>query len=403
MQKSVEKPVFGDAVDKYNWLILADALRLSFTPACLLIAFIGVVASVLGWQFSGALFRPVAAQDLEGQHVQRFHDQVARWPGSVRPADGVGRIVNRIRQRGRQSKDGFQTIAPVDPLMGVPYRMIEPFRRLLQPGRSWSSLGYYLFGALFSLVVWAFCGGAITRTSAIRHATGVQISLKESLEFAFKNWAAFFSAPALPLVGIVMIALPFFLIGWLMRFDMVLPIASVLWIFVLAGGLLMAVLSLGLAFGWPLMWGAVGTETSDAFDAISRAYAYTFQRPLHYVFYAFIAAVLGALGWMVAWWFSEAIVQTSLWSISWGCGLERFTILKNAMGGRSGEELSAGMFLGTRILSTTIGTVRIIATAFSWSYVWCVAGSLYLLLRKATDHQDIDDVAVGEKGMTNSE
>jgi len=34
---------------------------------------------------------------------------------------------------------------------------------------------------------------------------------------------------------------------------------------------------------------------NDSFDALSRSYAYVFQRPLHYLFYALVAAVFGAL------------------------------------------------------------------------------------------------------------
>ena len=58
----------------------------------------------------------------------------------------------------------------------------------------------------------------------------------------------------------------------------------------------MAVLSLGMLAGWPLMWGAIAAEDSDAFDAISRSYAYTFQRPLHYLFYACFASFIALLG-----------------------------------------------------------------------------------------------------------
>ena len=63
-------------------------------------------------------------------------------------------------------------------------------------------------------------------------------------------------------------------------------------------GLLMALLLLGLLFGWPLMWGTISTEGTDSFDALSRSYAYLFQRPLHYLFYALVAAI-GWLGWIL--------------------------------------------------------------------------------------------------------
>ena len=57
----------------------------------------------------------------------------------------------------------------------------------------------------------------------------------------------------------------------------------------------MALLLLGLAFGWPLMWATISTEGTDSFDALSRSYAYVFQRPLRYLFYVVVRAY--SAGW----------------------------------------------------------------------------------------------------------
>ena len=56
----------------------------------------------------------------------------------------------------------------------------------------------------------------------------------------------------------------------------------------------MAVLLLGLIFGWPLMFSTISTEGTDAFDAISRSYAYVFQRPFHYLFYTILITIMHA-------------------------------------------------------------------------------------------------------------
>ena len=47
-------------------------------------------------------------------------------------------------------------------------------------------------------------------------------------------------------------------------------------------------LAVGLAAGWPLMWPTISSEGTDAFDALSRSYAYVYQRPLAYLLYAVI-------------------------------------------------------------------------------------------------------------------
>ena len=82
----------------------------------------------------------------------------------------------------------------------------------------------------------------------------------------------------------------------------------------------MALLLLGLIFGWPLMWATISTEGTDSFDALSRTYAYVFQRPLRYLFYAVVAALLGWLGWLLVENFAAAVVWLALWAASWGSG-----------------------------------------------------------------------------------
>ena len=60
--------------------------------------------------------------------------------------------------------------------------------------------------------------------------------------------------------------------------------------------------------------------STDAFDAISRAYAYTFHRPLHYLFYLSVAALLGCFGWLLVWGTSESVVHLGYWGTGWGAG-----------------------------------------------------------------------------------
>ena len=84
-----------------------------------------------------------------------------------------------------------------------------------------------------------------------------------------------------------------------MKANLGLLLGGLLWPLALVAGLLMTLLLLGLLFGWPLMWATISAEGTDSFDALSRSYAYVFQRPLHYLFYIMVAAVIGWLGWLL--------------------------------------------------------------------------------------------------------
>ena len=55
---------------------------------------------------------------------------------------------------------------------------------------------------------------------------------------------------------------------------------------------MMAILLLGALVGWPLMWATVSVEGTDAFDALSRSYAYTYHRPWRLLWYVLFAGFL---------------------------------------------------------------------------------------------------------------
>ena len=88
-------------------------------------------------------------------------------------------------------------------------------------------------------------------------------------------------------------------------------IAGALWFLPLLAGLFMAVLLVGLFFGFPLMWATISAEGTDAFDALSRSYAYTYQRPLLYALYSIAA---GARACWAGWWWRFLPRPSSTWA-----------------------------------------------------------------------------------------
>ena len=215
------------------------------------------------------------------------------------------------------------------------------------------------------------------------------------------------AALALPLLGVAVIAVPMVALGSCMRLDWGLLLVGVLWLPVLLGGFLMTVLLLGLLFGWPLMWGTIATEGSDAFDAISRSYAYTFQRPLRYLFYVTVAALLGLLGSLLVWGVSESTVHLGYWGTGWGAGNARIAAVRHdadydwrtARPEDAETERQTGAWknglpirAGVALVGFGVALVRTATCAFAYSYFWCVAAAIYMLLRNDVDHTEMDDV-----------
>ena len=80
----------------------------------------------------------------------------------------------------------------------------------------------------------------------------------------------------------------------------------------------MAILLIGALAGWPLMWATVSVEGTDAFDALSRSYAYTYQRPLRLLWYVLFAALLAAVSMFVVKLFAASAIALGNWSVDWG-------------------------------------------------------------------------------------
>ena len=157
-------------------------------------------------------------------------------------------------------------------------------------------------------------------------------------------------------------------------------VVGLIWPLLLLAGLLMALLLLGLAFGWPLMWATISTEGTDAFDALSRSYAYLFQRPLRVLFYAFIAAVLGWLGWLLVVNFAAGVIWLTDWAAAWGCGGVRMADIEN------------GTQAGSGVIHFWVVGVKFLAVGFRYGYFFTAAAAIYLLLRRDVDATETDEV-----------
>jgi len=377
------------------WLILFRTFRLAVSTQLLLLALVGGIATSAGWRLADIWL--LGEEDKrQAPALAELATTLGRWPGSPREesrldrswsASGPG-VVARHTLRG--------------PLTDVAERFVAPVWRLFDPAVGWRELAYLLAGSVWALLVWSLLGGAITRVAAVRLGRDERVGLREAVGYAQGKLGSYFGAPVLPLVGVAFLAVPLVVLGWLMRLDIGLVLAALGWPVVLVIAFLMALLLLGLLFGWPLMWATISTEGSDAFDAISRSYAYTFQRPLQYLAYAAVAAVFGLLGWLLVWGFAESVVALASWATAWGTGADRWRLIGAAIanqpviGAAPAAEPSALLWFGAQVIALFVGLVRGLATAFQYSYFWCVAAAIYLLLRLDADQTELDDVHVEE-------
>jgi len=243
---------------------------------------------------------------------------------------------------------------------------------------------------LWALAVWGFFGGAITRIAAVQLACGERVGWAASMRYARSKWTAYCAGPLFPLLGILLAALPALLTGLvLLRLgDWGMLAAAVIWPLLLLAGFGMTVLLVGLVFGWPLMWATISAEGSDCYDALSRCYSYVFRRPLHYLFYAVVAAVIGTLGWLLVQYLAHCVIGLTYWAASWGAGQERVDLI-TATGNTSLESVGE---VGRGLIHFWTGCVKLLAFGYFYGYFWTASTAIYFLLRRKVDATETDEV-----------
>ncbi|MBL8793985.1 MAG: hypothetical protein JNM56_08770 [Planctomycetia bacterium] len=320
--------------------------------------------------------------------------------------------------------------------------LIEPLRKfltpvvlLLNPKSGALNRFYFLLVILWTLTVWAFFGGAITRMASVQVARNEKVGMREAVRFVWSRYASFLSAPLFPLLFIAFMVVLlsvygiFFMIPWLG--DIV--VAGVGWPLVLLSGVAMAVVLVGLV-GWPMMYATISAEGSDSFDAISRSYSYVYQSPWNYAWYSGVALVYGAaviffvgfMGSMVVYMGKWAVGQTPFiatadrepsflfvyapQSFGW-----RTLMLQNAAvdgelvvkDGRI-DDKPGGAYdryvakmkwwnkAGATLVSVWLYGFFLMILGFGYSFFWSASTIIYLLMRRKVDDTDMDEIYLEE-------
>ena len=361
----------------FPWLIIFRAFRISVSLPILTLATIGWLLTPLGSQIAAAVF--LGAEEFS----------TTRW--AVPLNDFLA------ESESLQAIPGVSTITSAsNPIVYVFQHFTDPFVQLFDRSNTVRETAYHLFRGLWSIAIWAFFAGAITRIATVQLGRDERIDLRTAVFYAARQYGWSFAAPLFPLFGVFLASLPLIAIGFvLMQVDVGMIAAGVVWPLALVGGLVMTILLLGLLAGWPLMWPTISSEEhGDAFEAFSRSFSYVFQRPLQYLFYLLLAGVIGGLGWVLVSHVSEAVIQLTYYGTSWGASNDRVELVAYGDYGVAFGEDTAALQAGVALIRLFNGLVRIIAMAFNFSFFFCVMTAIYLVLRRDVDKTDFDEVFV---------
>jgi hypothetical protein len=362
----------------FPWLGLGRAFRVAISLRVLVFGAVGFFLTLEGW-WALAKVLPPHHQPPPSPYAEIGDSS---WP---KPGQQVLQTLPPTPPGAPQAGLGVVIQPAAVPLLGAWMHLTRPAWIILRDGyRAPPAVAYCVLALLWATAVWALFGGAISRVAAVQLAADERIGWMAALRFACRKWLSYFAAPLLPLLGVILAAIPLAVLGLLMHFNVGVLLAGVLWPLALLGGLVMALLLLGLAFGWPLMWATISTEGTDSFDALSRSYAYVFQRPLRYLFYVLVAAVLGWLGWLLVETFAGAVVALSYWAAGWGAGPR--------IGAMGMSGLGRIFDVGSGLIGFWTSCVAALALGYFYGYFWIAASAIYLLLRRDVDATETDEV-----------
>ena len=362
------------------WWLLFRAAGAAFAPTVIVLALLGGLATWAGWSIADSL--NLAGADPAADAIR----DAAITSGPVLPGPDGSNAAGALRPSRAlpllQAAWAWlpKPAADILELVAIPFR---PMATLTQSGGALARIGWFV-------LVWSIFGTAIARHVALKLVGEEAPGLLGSVLYGARAWLAAFNSVAFVLLGILALAVPGALLGLLMRADWGLAVAGAIWPLVLAGAVVLAILAIGLVAGWPLMVAAVAVERGDSFQAISTSFSYLYQRPLHYAFYAFVAAVVALPAFAAAGLFADATGTLALWAASFGMGHDRTLAVLDGLHGQAPAPWGvSALAFWTRGLESLLGS-------FGWGYFWAIAAAAYILLRHDVDGTELDEVEIGD-------
>ncbi len=301
-------------------------------------------------------------------------------------------------------------LAPKDEAGGLIYYLL-----MMAEGVRWMILEHWVFATIFllwSLVVWSVLGGAIYRIAALHFAREEKISISQALKFSGQKFLSFFSAPLIPVVVILLVAVLLGLGGLLGS----IPAVGSLLMGVLFGvaillGVGVAFMLIGLLAGWPLMYPTIAVEGSDSFDAISRSFSYVFARPFRTVFYGLVAVVYGTITYLFVRFFAflalssvHAFAKAGVWG--GGAPLSAEADKLDVLWQRptfwnfhqwNGVAMNWWSGLCGVLIAIWVLIVAGLVASYLITFFVSSSTSIYFLLRRKVDATDLDDVFIEEE------
>ena len=226
------------------WWLLFRGAGAAFSPSVILLAALGALATWAGWSVADSLGLAGGATAAE----------VAMEMPATSPAPGLSPSAHAVPAVRAAANLLPTTGGDVLRLVALPF---SPAATLRDAGGALARIGWFV-------LVWSIFGTAIARHVALSLVGEETPGLIGGLRYGSQHWLSAFNSVVFVLIGILALSIPGALLGLLMRTDIGLALAGVIWPLVLAGAVVLAILAIGVVAAWPLMVATVGVERGDS-------------------------------------------------------------------------------------------------------------------------------------------
>jgi len=268
----------------------------------------------------------------------------------------------------------------------------------LRAAPAWLLGEHWLFAvtlAALTLPLWALIGGAVCRMAACDTAMGVHVSMRDALRFGATRWRHFLWALVAPVVLLATLAAVMWVLGLLLlRLPVLDVVGGAIYGLLLLLGLIAALVGVVFVFAQALLMPAVAADGADAIDACQRAAAYALGRPGRFAAYALVLIVSGTLAYAaLAYGVGLAINITAVWT---GAALRDppLTYAVSPLFGVFGErpEVAGTASLAAGLIGMWERALVAVLAAFVLSFYFTGSTTLYLLMRRVNDEQDVEEI-----------
>ncbi len=209
--------------------LLGRAFGVSISIPVLILSVAALAVIPLGWQLGGMLFVGSEAMENEiDENPLRDLVKAKSQTGFISPLKGQyepqwwwssqsGWVQEQQEQQEQEGASSLwlgpwngitRSLAPErGTISGVYTELVEPARKFFDRDAGWNELALYTLGGLWTLLVYALFGGAISRIAVVQLGRGERVSLTDSLRHSIRKLRSYFMAPLFVIIASILLAL----------------------------------------------------------------------------------------------------------------------------------------------------------------------------------------------------